>query len=87
MRKKSVKFQSDNQPQVWTYPTISWKPHETALDFYNFEPDLHSSEQYRLAIVVYDEQSLAPVHGGAPNTATEPMIVLPEILNESASGG
>lgn len=86
-RAGTVKFQSDNQPQVWTYPTDRWKPHETVLDFYNFEPDLPSTEQYRLAIVVYDEQSLAPVHGDVPNTATDPMIVLPEILNKPASGG
>jgi hypothetical protein len=53
--------QADNVPQLWTYATTQWKPQQTIVDFYDLRGDGVLPQDHRLALVVYDEQSLKPV--------------------------
>lgn len=58
----TIVYQSDNIPQLWTYPTQAWLPDRTIPNFYNLDltSKLAQPGTYRLALVLYDEQTVKP---------------------------
>jgi hypothetical protein len=73
-------FQLDGVPQLWTYPTINWKPRDPVVDFYYLETEAPCTEGCQLALVVYEEQSLVPVLARtASGERIGPVIILQQL--------
>ncbi len=73
----SVLFQIDNVPQLWTYPTNTWTPGDTVIDFYDLGPNIPCRVDCRLAAVVYEEESGKPARRRLQSgELVDPLIVL-----------
>lgn len=53
-------YQTDNVPELWTWPTTEWRPQELVVDFYQWHLEQKCSS-CGLSILVYDETNLEPV--------------------------
>lgn len=74
----TIVAQQEHAPQLGTYPTSAWEPEAVVVDFNRLERAVTGPGSYRLALVVYEQQSGQPVVATRPGGPAETTVIVQE---------